>query len=705
MKTKLFRINPTFARKNKLPVYFVATQLRETNKAVYLFGRGTTETKKQDACSICGRALTHPVSVELGVGPECGKHYWDWDEVGGYTKENVERLTKVVQERIKIDSWLPRSVIYETHETEETVKPPMDHKMLVEDRTDKPSNREAKEITFEKSGDRGIKMTFPFDRNVINQIKTIPGRKYHSEGANKYWTAPISVEAVEKLELLDFEIDKSLLTFLNENKVNIEEFDANDIDVPGLGGELFPFQAKGIAFLEARKGRALIGDEMGLGKTVQALAWLQKHPKKRRAVIVCPASLKINWKREAERWMDSPNLQVIQGTSTDIELFGDIVIINYDVLQHWAKKLIGCDPQVIIFDEVHYIKNNKAKRTKAAKKIAGVFPHVIALTGTPIVNRPIEILNAIQLVDKSVAPNRRHFLHRYCGAKHNGFGWDFNGASNTKELHEKLTSTIMIRRKKKDVLKDLPDKIRSFVPMELDNEREYRQAENDFISFVRNQTEKDVKQKLQEQLGDMADMVSIDETKLKQMKDEKASKVNILSEIEGLKQLAVHGKMKQSVNWIRDYLETGEKLVVMAVHKFVINQLMEAFGGIAVKVDGSVTGQDRDTAVERFQNDDKIKLFVGNIQAAGVGLTLTAASTVAFLELPWTPGDVLQAEDRVHRIGQKESVSIYYLLAQDTIEEKIAALIDKKRKVLDSVLDGKDTEDESLLSEIMKSYQ
>jgi len=228
------------------------------------------------------------------------------------------------------------------------------------------------------------------------------------------------------------------------------------------------------------------------------------------------------------------------------------------------------------------------------------------------------------------------------------------------------------------VLQDLPDKIYTYMPMELDNQKTYRKAEKDFIRFVK------------EHRGEKA--------------AKKASNAQALAEIEGLKQLAVQGKMKQGIEWIKNLIDTNGKLVVFAVHKFVIDALMEEFGDIAVKVDGSVSGADREKAVDAFQNDEGVRLFVGNIQAAGVGLTLTAASTVAFLELPWTPGDLSQAEDRCHRIGQKDSVNIYYLLASGTIEEEIAKLIDRKRKVLDAVLDGRQTEEESLLSELMKEY-
>lgn len=677
--TKLYQINPTFARYNQMPAFFVANELKATEKAVYLFGQGTTVTKETGQCSICGRKLTHPVSVELGVGPECGKHWWDWNAVGGYSKENIERLTAVVKEKIKVDQWVPRSVIYDTQDTADNVETPTDHRFNTTAQEEASvMTKKAEQITYQKSGKKGIKITFPFDRGTVQQVKTIPGRKFHSEGRNKYWSAPMSVEGIEKLIEFGFEIDPALQQFVDNRKVDISEI-SEDVNIPGLNGTLFPFQAKGVSFLQARNGRALIADEMGLGKTVQALAWLQKNPKIRPAIIAVPASLKLNWKKEAEQWMEKPNVQILYGTKPTTPIVGDIIIINYDIVGAWVEALIKTKPQALIMDEIHYCKNPKAKRTKAIKKLAKGMPHVIGLTGTPIVNRPSEALTTIQLIDKSVAPNRWHYLQTYCDAKHNGFGWDFSGASNTEQLHKRLTETIMIRRKKADVLKDLPDKIRSFMPMELDNASNYMRAEQDFIEYLRIQKGSEAA--------------------------EKASNAATLAEIEGLKQLAVEGKMQQAISWIKDHLENEGKLVVMAVHKFVINRLMEEFGDIAVKVDGSVSAEARNSSVKRFQEDSGIKLFVGNIKAAGVGLTLTAASTLAFLELPWTPGDLAQAEDRIHRIGQQDSVNIYYLLAEGTIEEKIAHLIDSKRKVLDSVLDGIKTEEQSLLSLLMKTYQ
>jgi SWI/SNF-related matrix-associated actin-dependent regulator of chromatin subfamily A-like protein 1 len=347
-------------------------------------------------------------------------------------------------------------------------------------------------------------------------------------------------------------------------------------------------------------------------------------------------------------------------------------------MPYWVEELRKQQPQVLVLDEIHYIKSNSAQRTKATKKLAKGIPYIIGLGGTFIVNRPIEGYNALKLISPSLFPDYWAYAREYCNATYNGFGWNFNGASNVEELHRILTSTVMIRRLKKDVLQDLPDKIYSFVPMELDNEKEYEDAERDFIAFVRAEKGKAAA--------------------------ERASNAIAFAKTEGLRQLAVKGKLKHAIAWIRDFLEEDNKLVVFASHKFVIEALMTEFADIAVKIDGTTSMTGRQMAVEDFQHKKHVRLFIGNIKAAGVGITLTAASNVAFLELPWTPGDLVQAQDRCHRIGQKECVNIHYLLARDTIEEKIARVIDRKQVVLDAILDGKETSVDSLLQELMNQY-
>ena len=532
--------------------------------------------------------------------------------------------------------------------------------------------RSATLISSDK-GTKDIKIKFPFNHDDINAVRELPGRRYIPEG--KYWTVPVSIHAVNELYKLGFSLDPDLESMRSKNQIQSNSI--KPVIISGLKKEPYPFQKQGISFIYAKKGRVLLADEMGLGKTLQALGYLHLYPKKRPAVILCPASLKLNWEREILTTIHATKVQILEGTKP-YKLTGDIIILNYDILPKWVLSLREKGIQVIIADECHKFKNNSAKRTKAVKALAKGIPHFIALSGTPIINRPIEIFNAVQIINPHLFSNQMAFARRYCNAKYNGFGWDFNGSSNTQELNRILTGTIMLRRLKKDVLQDLPDKVRAFIPIELSNQNEYNQAETDFIQWVRVQHGA--------------------------AKAEKASNAQALTEIESLKQLAVRGKMEYVKKWIADFLETDEKLVIFAIHKFVIDELMIEFGKIAVVIDGSVNQGDRKLAVARFQKSEKIKLFVGNIQAAGIGLTLTAASNVVILELPWTPGDLEQAIDRCHRIGQKNNVTAHFLLASGTIEEKIAKLLDDKRKIMDSVLDGKDTESASLLSELINSY-
>lgn len=677
-KTLIFKINQVFARSKNAPVYFAAKVVLQTPKAAYLYGHGTLETRQFGVCCVCGRTLTHPVSIALGIGPECGGHFHDWDLIGGYSKENADAITKSVQENMKVDGWFPKSIIKETMESEEQIQIPADHPMLK-----KPEKKEqikkASRVTYQDSHRPAIKIEFPFDPETLNKVKLIPDRRFHNEGYNaKYWTAPLSVDAVEQLQGLGFQMDPTLIEYLEKSKIHVG--DMPEIDIPGLGMELFPYQKKGVAFIEAKEGRALVGDEMGLGKTAQSLAWLQLHPEKRPVVIVVPASLKLNWSRECDMWMENPKVQILSGKKANTPIVGEIIIINYDIIGAWVKALKAIKPQVLITDECHKWKSNSAQRTKAVKALGKVCPHVIALSGTPIENRPAEIYNAVQMIDPGVAGPWMSFGKRYCNGHHNGWGWDFNGASNVEELHEKLTNTIMIRRKKADVLKDLPAKVRSFVPMEIDNWKKYKVVEADFIGWVKREK------------GLAA--------------AEKAGNAEALAKISALKQLAAEGKMTQAIDWIKDHLDSNGKLVIFAVHKKIIARLMNELADYnPVKVDGSVSQENRQVAVDTFQNDPRCRVFVGNINAAGVGLTLTAASSVAFVEIARSPGEHDQAEDRIHRIGQTaDSVNAYYLLAGGTIEETMAKLIDSKRKVLDQVLDGIETDSKNLLGELMEQY-
>lgn len=668
-KDFIFEINPSFANNNNVPVFFTGKVIRQTEKAVYIYGNGTMTMKKTGICCSCGRTLTNPISVQLGIGPICGSHFWNWDDVGGFD-ENNSNIEKLISE-IKIDSWFPKAVIVSTEDSDEAVKIPADHKMLNKKSTDKKAS--AKKAIVDNGS---IEITFSYDASLVAKVKTLSKRKWNPN--NKSWSCPDTKQNRKKLVEFGFDLPE------------IEVVEIKDIVIPeNLKDVLFDYQKEGIQFIESKNGRCLIADEMGLGKTIQALTYLAIHPEKRPAIIACPASLKLNWFKEISSWMSDHEVYMINdgkkdSTYQDYQLSqsstgqGPIIIINYDLLSKWQERLIAINPKIMICDESHFIKNPKAKRTVSVKAISSVCKHFIALSGTPIINRPIEFFNTLNIIDQDAFGSFWQYAKRYCGAVKNKFGWDFSGSSNQEELNDVL-SVLMIRRLKQDVLKDLPAKIRTVVPIEIDNKKEYQFASDEFFTW------------LKEEKGSKA--VS------------KAMNAKALTRIENLKQVAVKGKMKSIISWISDHLESNGKLVVFANHLSVLDELEKEFSDIVVRIDGSVTKEKRNDAVEKFQTDDSIRLFIGN-KAAGVGLTLTAANATCTIELPWSPGDCDQQEDRVHRIGQDaDSVHAYYLIAENTIEDDIMELLDRKRIVLKAILDGQEiVSSDSLFSDLLKSF-
>jgi SWI/SNF-related matrix-associated actin-dependent regulator 1 of chromatin subfamily A len=547
-----------------------------------------------------------------------------------------------------------------------------------------------------------IKICFSYsDKEAFRKIASFPDVKMKSD----YWEGYITQKLIELLKELNFVFSPSLQNW-DKKEDEVKKLSLN-LNVE----ELYKYQIEGVHFLEQKNGRALIADEMGLGKTVQVLSWLKLHPEFSKVLVICPASLKINWQREAEKWA-LLDMEILNGT-TPHKIKSNDVIINYDILSYWEKHLKLKQFDVIIFDEAHYIKNNKAKRTKAFKRLVKSVPRLIALTGTPIENKPIEIYNIVKVIDPSIFPDATDFAVEFCGAKKTRFGWDKNGATNTLKLNKILSNSIMIRRKKVDVLKDLPEKQIIKVPFEINNRIEYDQAETEFVEFLKkkfnteNLTEEileELKQFAKRNDIEVSEELTTDEIRLiKEHKFERIASAPVLAQIELLKQLAVKGKIDQIIEWIENFLESGEKLVVFAVHKKVVSQLMEKFKHIAVKVDGSVSQKQRQEAVDKFQKDET-RLFIGNIKAAGVGITLTAASNAAIIEFPWSPGELNQAADRIHRITQTKQVTIWNLVGENTIEEKIITLLKKKEKVITKILDGKQYEDQSILMDLFKSY-
>jgi len=443
--------------------------------------------------------------------------------------------------------------------------------------------------------------------------------------------------------------------------------------------KLRPFQIEGVKEIYKFRGRALLADEQGLGKTIQALYWIFKCKKRRPVVIVTPASVKYAWQAEAALHLNM-RVEVITGRRKKrlMTLPGDIVIINYDILASWLPALKRAKAEIIVFDECHYIKNPDAKRTKAALELSEKASSVVGLSGTPLTNRPIELWPIIYAINPDLFPDRGKYAWRYCKPRYTPWGWMYDGASRTGELHRKLSSQCMIRRLKKDVAKELPAKIRKVVPFKLASYVEYNKAQNDFIEWLK---------------------------EISPSKAKRAKKSQALTKIGYLLRLTAKLKLEWTTKWIEEWLECnpGEKLITFTSHTFVLKHLAKVFGNKAVTIDGSVTGRKREESKRRFINNKKVTLLLGNWVAAGVGLNLQVASNIAGLDFPWTPGDLMQGEDRIHRIGQTKQCLIHYLVAQDTIEAKQIKVLQKKSRILDAILNGtRKGKDVDMFNELMK---
>ncbi len=440
-----------------------------------------------------------------------------------------------------------------------------------------------------------------------------------------------------------------------------------------MGGELKPFQRAGVAYLLAQR-RAFLADEQGLGKTIEALACLEAddaYP----AIVVCPASLKLNWIREIERWLPRRSTQTLTGLGSGAPIeAADITVVNYDILAARGEALAAMGPKAVVLDESHYCKNAAAKRTQAVARLAMSVPAeglVLALTGTPVMNRPPELISQLRIIGR--LPDFGS------GAQ---FGRRFKGVDAHMRLHWHLRSRCFVRRLKADVLPQLPAKTRTVVPVELDNEAEYRLAETDVIAWLRSRP---------------LDLKELDAKIAAALRAERLVRLN------ALKLLAARGKLHAALAWIHDFCSSGERLVVFARHREVQKAVIERFPH-ALHILGEDSHAARDASVSAFQaaDDADNQLIVCSLEVAGQGLTLTRASNVAFLELDWTPAKHDQAEDRCHRIGQQDAVNAWYLLAANTIDETMANLLERKRAIIGAVTDGREEDDEAIVDALAR---
>lgn len=439
-----------------------------------------------------------------------------------------------------------------------------------------------------------------------------------------------------------------------------------------LGGTLEPFQWAAVRYaLDTR--RTFLADEQGLGKTVEALATVEADgafP----AVVVCPAALKLNWEREARRWLPHRSVAVVHGRQA-VPPTGELTIVNYEVVAHHREALTRLRPRALVIDEAHYCKNPSAKRTRAVRRLAERMPADalrLALTGTPVLNHPDELISQLRVLGR---------LEDYgSGAR---FKQQFRGPLTEERLHWHLRRRCFVRRRKAEVLPQLPAKRQVVVPVALDNEREYRLAERDVIRWLR------------EQPLDLSELRARIAATLRAKR---------LAQLVALQRIAARGKLGGALAWIEDFLASGEPLVVFARHRAVQEAVLARFPDAAHLL-GRDSAEAREAAVRAFQAPDGPPLIVCATRVAGQGITLTRASNVAFLELEWTPALHDQAEDRCHRIGQRDAVTAWYLLAAGTIDETMAELIERKRGIVSAVTDGRRLDGDTLVEEVVRELR
>ena len=422
----------------------------------------------------------------------------------------------------------------------------------------------------------------------------------------------------------------------------------------------------------------ILADDMGLGKTTSTIiAALESNAKK--ILIICPASLKINWQREIANYTDR-SVYISEGKNFSQE--HDFVIINYDIIKnfHSVKKksesqILDSNFDLVVVDEAHYIKNGQAQRTKLINDLVKKVDRLWLLTGTPMTSRPMDYFNLLSLVDSPVAKNWMAYAIRYCsGYQFNAGGrkiWNVTGASNLEELRDR-TSGLTLRRLKEDVL-DLPDKIITPVYLRLKS-KAYEEIMGEYYDWY-------------DKNPDESKSLTVQFTKLTK-----------------IRQVIADEKIAQTIELAENIIEQGKKVIIFCNFTDSLSKICEHFGKTAVRVDGSTPKHERQNAVDQFQDNEKIKVFVGNIKAAGVGLTLTAAEAVIMNDLSFLPSDHSQAEDRAYRYGQKNNVLVYYPIFENTIEGIIYDILNNKKQVIATVMgDNQNTTDAA--EEILKRIQ
>jgi SWI/SNF-related matrix-associated actin-dependent regulator 1 of chromatin subfamily A len=487
--------------------------------------------------------------------------------------------------------------------------------------------------------------------------------KLYTEIPQKVWVEKLLADkekayhiwgkVLDKEELHDFWLPKAAIIRDNSVKDVVIDYSKYSHRPP------LDHQKEAIQKLVENK-KFILADDMGLGKTTSTIiAALESGSKK--VLIICPATLKINWKREIENYSDK---SIYIAESKNFSTEADFVIINYDIIKnfHDPKKkddsqVLAANFDLVIIDEAHYIKNATAQRTKLINDIVKKTERLWLLTGTPMTSRPIDYFNLLSLIDSPVAKNWMAYAIRYCSGYQFNVGgrkvWNVTGASNLEELRDR-TVGLTLRRLKENVL-DLPDKIITPVYLRLKS-KSYENVMGEYYDWYDKNPE---------------------ESKSLTVQFSKLTKV---------RQIIADEKIAQTIELAENILEQDKKVIVFCNFTDSLNKIAEHFGKAAVKLDGSMSKVERQNSVDQFQENPKVKVFVGNIKAAGVGITLTAAEAVIMNDLSFLPSDHAQAEDRAYRYGQKNNVLVYYPIFENTIEGIIYDILNNKKQVIATVM-------------------
>ena len=548
-------------------------------------------------------------------------------------------------------------------------------------------------MNIELKGDN-FELSFKYKPSIVDRVRQIPGRRF--DGAKKVWIVPARSRV--DLERMIYQIRQ----FENINWVNGTEKKEEDIayDIPELPDltvphnlkiQPYPYQLKGIARGLQLK-RFMNCDEPGLGKTLQSIATINladAFP----CLVVCPSSLKINWLREWEKFTDKKAMILTDKVRDTWTFFFEtgmhqVFIVNYESLKKYfvqrIKKAEGWTLRdvefrnsinlfkSVIIDESHRCKSASTQQAKFCKGICTGKEWVIELTGTPVVNRPKDLIPQLAILDRmNDFGGYKPFVDRYCSGQRE--------ASNLRELNFNLWKYCMFRREKSLVLTDLPDKIRQVNTCEITNRKEYMDAERDLIMYLQKYKDAD------------------DDKIAKAMRGEVMVRINIL------RQISARGKVRDVIEFVKDFRENGKKIILFCSLHEVVDQLKRYFP-TAVSVTGRDSQDEKQRAVDAFQNNPKADIIICSIKAAGVGLTLTASSNVAFVEFPWTYADCCQCEDRAHRIGQKDSVTCYYFLGRRTIDEKVYRIIQEKKNIANAVTGSTEDIEENIVDMVARIF-